>query len=275
MWYNSVEETGMVWTFTLLGLITGILLNICADSLPASRRLRRPVCLYCQRPRSPGAWSGVVAYLIRRHRCPSCGAPISIRHVIVELVTALFFAFCWLRGGAIRIILLNALYGTVFILVTVTDLEHRLIPHAFMLPAIALATAGAFVNPSFGFPVKGLLGGGIGLVSALGLYVLGGVFTGIIGQVRQRPVAETAFGFGDVTLITFIGLVSGAPEILFALAIGLLSGGGFAALFLLIQGVFRKKYTPFTAVPYGPFLILGGVVMLYFGAEFMAWYTGG
>ena len=279
----------MAWMFTQLsliaglGLIVGVFLNVCADSLSHGGRLQanafaRPTCPYCRRPRPLVAWSGVVAYVSQHYRCPFCGAPIAIRHVAVELVTALLFASCWLRNGetgdrASSAMFLQALYGTVFILVTVTDLEQRSIPHAVMLPAIALAAAGAFLNPAAGFPAKGLLGGGIGLLSALALYFLGGAFARAVGRIRQQPVTEVAFGFGDVTLITFIGLVSGAPEILFALAIGLLSGGGFAAVLLLIRAAVQHKYTPLMTMPYGPFLILGGAVMLYL-PEFMAWYAG-
>ena len=65
----------------------------------------------------------------------------------------------------------------------------------------------------------------------------------------------------------------GVPDVIFALVIGILSGGVVAILLLLVQGLVQKKYTAFTAIPYGPFLILGGAVMLYYGKEFMTWYS--
>jgi len=164
------------------------------------------------------------------------------------------------------------LYGAFLVLVLVTDLEHRLVPHVIMLPAISLATLGAFANPIWSSPGHAILGGALGLVCGLALYGGGILFAWVLGRVRGEPISETAFGFGDVTLLTFIGLVVGAPEILLALAIGVLSGGLFSLLFLAVRSLLQNRYELFTAIPYAPFLILGGAIMLIFGREIMAWY---
>ena len=263
----------MIWILSFLGLVTGAFINVFADNLPTSHRLRWPICPYCGRPRSTLAWSSVAAYLTRQHRCSSCAAPVSIRHVLVELLTALLFVFCWLRTGATNTTVFNILYGLIFILVLITDLEHRLIQHVVTLPAIVLALVGAFANPAFDSPKRALLGGGIGLIGTLGVYLFGVLFAWLMGRMRGRPITEVAFGFGDVTLNTLIGLIVGAPEIIFAMVIGFLSGGVVAILYLIVQGLIRRRYTLFTAIPYGPFLILGGATMLYFGKEFMTWYA--
>ncbi len=265
----------MIALLILGGLVTGALINLCADSLPTTRRLQRPACAYCGQPRPAVTWSAVAAYLTGRYRCPSCTASLPLRHVLVELGATLLYVLIWLQTGATSTTALHILYGSVFILVLVTDLEHRLILHVVMLPAIGLALAGAFINPAFDSPKRALLGGAIGLVSGLALYLAGGLFVRALGRMRGEPITETALGFGDVTLLTFIGLVVGAPEILLALVIGILSGGIFAGLYLLVCGLLQRRYTLYTAIPYGPFLILGGATMLYFGQQVMAWYTRG
>ncbi len=263
---------GLIPWLILIGWPMGIFLNLCADSLPLDRRLHRPSCPGCGQPRPPIAWSGLVAWLSGRRACPPCHKPLPIRHLLVEVGVPLAYAMIGLYGGNWITLLLNLLYSTIFILVLLTDLEHRLIPHVVMLPSIALAIVGAWFNPAIGFPAKGWLGGVIGLLIALGLYWLGALFARWMGKMRGKPVDEVAFGFGDVTLITFIGLIVGPLEIIFALLIGLLSGGLAAITLMLSRG---KKYTMFTAIPYGPFLVLGGVIMLYFGAELITWYMGG
>ena len=260
----------MIWILGLCGFITGILINLCADSLPLDRRLHRPRCAQCQQDRPTLAWSGLLAYATGQHACSNCGARLSIRHVLVELGTAGLFVFCWLRGGTPFTLVTHMLYGSIFILVLITDLEHKLIPHAIMLPAIALAIIATFINPNSDYPARGLLGGAGGLISALILYAFGALFARLMGKMRGQTISEVAFGFGDVTLITFIGFAVGVPDVIFALVIGILSGGVVAVLFLLVRG---KKYTAFTAIPYGPFLLLGGAVMLYYGQEFMTWYS--
>ena len=263
----------MFWILAFVGWVVGTLINWLADSLPEKGRLDRPRCQVCAEPRPVTAWSALLAYVVRRHRCPSCSAPLAWRYIVVELATALLFGVTWLRTGASVTTVLSLFYGAVFVLILVTDLEHRLIQHVITLPAIVLAIIGAFVNPTFDSPARSLLGGAVGLVATYGIYLLGGLFARLMERIRGEPITEVAFGFGDVTLNTFIGLIVGAPEIIFAMVIGFLIGGVVASVFLLVQGAIKRRYTAFTAIPYGPFLILGGSVMLYFGQEFMAWYT--
>jgi leader peptidase (prepilin peptidase)/N-methyltransferase len=262
----------MVWLLCLLGLLTGAFVNLCADSLPVNGRLSQAVCPYCGRPRPLAACSALVTFLFGRQRCPACAAPISVRHLVVELASALLFAFTWLRTGTTWTTLFNALYSAILILVMVTDLEHRVILHAVTLPAILLALLGAFLNPAWASPKRALLGGAIGLVVTFGVYLLGAAFARLMGRIRGQPISEVAFGFGDVTLNTFIGLIVRAPEIIFAMVMGFLLGGIAALLILVVQGLLRRQYKPFTAFPYGPFLILGGMTMLYYGPQFMDWY---
>ncbi len=263
----------MIWLLALCGFIIGILINLCADGLPIKRRLQRPVCPQCDQPRPFLAWSGILAWASRQRRCPNCATPLPWRHPLVELGAIGLFALCGLRGEPPFVLITQLVYGSIFILVLVTDLEHKLIPHLIMLPAIALAILATLLNPGSDYPARGLLGGGIGLISALGLYWFGKLFVKLVGRVRGRAVSQIAFGFGDVTLITFIGFAVGAPDIIFALVIGILSGGIISALYVSIFGLLLRKYSAFTAIPYGPFLILGGSVMLYFGRAFMAWYS--
>jgi leader peptidase (prepilin peptidase)/N-methyltransferase len=144
-----------------------------------------------------------------------------------------------------------------------------------MLPAIAIAGLAAFLNPAWPSPGRALLGGTLGLIGGLGLYGGGILFARLLGRLRGEPISETAFGFGDVTLLTFIGLIVGAPDVVLALLFGVLSGGIFALLLLLVRGWVQKRYALFTTIPYAPFLILGGAIMLFFGREVMAWYLRG
>jgi leader peptidase (prepilin peptidase)/N-methyltransferase len=228
----------------------------------------------CRQPRLLLAWSGLAAYVTRKERCPHCGAPLSIRHVLVELATPALFMFCWTQTGSTLTTLFNILYSAILVLVTVTDLEHRLILHIVSLPSIALALIGAYINPTFDSPRRALLGGGIGLGGALSLYLIGMLFGWWIGKRRGEALSGPAFGFGDVTLCTFLGLVLGAPEIIFAIVIGICAGFMFAAVYLVVRGLIRRDHAMFTAfIPYGPFLVLGGAIMLFFGRGFMAWWT--
>jgi leader peptidase (prepilin peptidase)/N-methyltransferase len=266
----------MLWILGLSGFVAGVIVNMMADSLPIARRLQLPTCAECGHVRRPWAWSGVLAFAAGYRRCSHCGTALPYRHLLVELAMPVLFVFLGLRTGWSVETLATAFYVTALVMILVTDLEHRLILHAVTLPAILLAVLGAFVNPAFDRPVRALLGGAIGLLAALSLYLFGALFSLFLGRVRGEPLPGPALGFGDVTLSTFLGLIVGAPEVIFALVIGMLAGFVGAVVFLIVRSGIQRKHQAFTSfIPYGPFLVLGGAAMLFFGSEFMAWYTGG
>jgi prepilin signal peptidase PulO-like enzyme (type II secretory pathway) len=260
----------------IAGLLAGILINLLADSLPVSRRIQAPRCAACGTSRHPLAWSGVVALTTRHWRCPHCDTPLPGRQMVVELVTPLLFLLSWAQSGTTVVTLFRVLYVAILVLIAVTDIEHRLILHAVSLPAILIAVAGAYLSPAFDSPKRALLGGAIGLVAALTLYLLGVLFASLAGRVRGEPLTDPGWGFGDVTLSTFLGLILGAPEIVFALVFGILAGFVGAVGYLVgrrVLGIRRALFSTF--LPYGPFLILGAAIMFFYGREFMAWYVGG
>ena len=183
-------------------------------------------------------------------------------------------ALCWLQTGTTSVTLFRLIYVAVLVLILVTDVEHRLILHAVSLPGIAIAIAGAYLTPAFDTPKRALVGGAMGLVAALFLYFLGQGLGVLIGRMRGEPLPGPAFGFGDVTLSTFLGVILGAPEIIFALVFGIVAGFLGAIVYLVSRRVLGIRHVAFTAfLPYGPFLILGGAFMFFYGSAFMAWYT--
>jgi leader peptidase (prepilin peptidase)/N-methyltransferase len=132
-------------------------------------------------------------------------------------------------------------------------------------PAWVLAALGALLHPSTNFYRLALLGGALGFFLLWLIYLLGVVFVRVLGRVRGKPIHEVAFGFGDVRLGGFLGLILGFPQILTALLLGMLLGGLTALVYLFIQAVILRRYSLFTPIPYGPFLILGASVVLFFG----------
>jgi len=70
-----------------------------------------------------------------------------------------------------------------------------------------------------------------------------------------------------VKLAAFIGLATGFPSIIVALLIAILAGGATALLLVLTRIKGLKSY-----IPYGPFLVVGGLVALIYGPQIVAWY---
>jgi leader peptidase (prepilin peptidase)/N-methyltransferase len=158
----------------------------------------------------------------------------------------------------------------VLMLVTITDLEHRLIQHVVMVPALLIALAGAFFNRDI-TARQAVLGGAVALLVLYGMYLLASPISRLMSRVAGRPSEDVPFGFGDVTLGAFIGLITGLPGVLLALMLTILSAGLVAACIVLVQ-VLRRRYKPLATIPYGPFLALGGFVVMVYGSDILTWY---
>ncbi len=174
-------------------------------------------------------------------------------------------AAVWLVGrtsdpGAL---LAGAVVGFVFLLITVIDIEHRLILRVVALPGAAVVGLLGMLDPARG-PVKTLAGGAVGFLLLWGMYLLGLAFSHWRSGKRGEASDEVAFGFGDVMLGGLIGLVVGWPGILLAVVFGILLAGA-ASLVYLVGMLALRRYTPLAAIPYGPFLILGASIVYYGG----------
>lgn len=233
----------MVVLVALLALLVGAALNHLADRMPTRERVdAAPECGYCGTPRSRACWISTVAYVVGRYRCPSCGAPISIRHPATEMATVLAWVGLYQSRGATAHFLLGAFYACVFLLVLIIDLEHRLILNLVILPAIVVALAGSFL-PDPPDPQSAVLGSVVGFLFFWLIAVLG----------------RGAMGAGDVKLAAFIGAATGFPSVITALVFGIFVGGIVAVVLLACRVKTLKSY-----IPYGPFLVFGGVLVVFF-----------
>jgi leader peptidase (prepilin peptidase)/N-methyltransferase len=230
------------------GLIVGSFLNVVAYRLPRGESLVHP------RSRCPSCGTQlraldnipVVSWLALRGRCHHCGAPVSARYPLVELATgALFAAVVATQDDGARIVL-GLLLVTALVPITLIDLDHRIIPNRITGPAaIAALVVIAALDTDF-------------LLEAVISAVAGGGFFFIAAVLYPRGM-----GMGDVKLAGVLGLYLGravAPAILIALVAGVVLGAAIIARKGAVEG--RK-----TAVPFGPFLALGGIVAYFVGNE--------
>ena len=257
----------MIVLYGLLGLLLGVGINLLAEQLPRWRAVRRPpFCPYCEQPRSYGSWSGTLAYLRFKPDCPNCGAAIPWRYPLVELGTAALFAFLWYQyQDEPVLLLLYSLYSLILMLVLVIDLEHKLILNVVMYPAWLLAILGSFLHPEPYFYRLALVGGAVGFALLFLIYLLGELFVKVMSRARGKPIHAVAFGFGDVRLGAFIGLIVGFPQVFSAIFFAVLLGGLVGMAYWFVRAIVLRSYSLFTAIPYGPFLVIGAATVLFFG----------
>jgi leader peptidase (prepilin peptidase)/N-methyltransferase len=239
-------------TNLILGWIGANLVNFLADVLPSERKITAPKCNRCGEHLS---WK----YYILLESCRHCVARPSLRHKVIlilgPVLTGLLAQFPLESLGNYGAIL----WLVYFSVVIVIDLEHRLILHTVSIAGAVLGLIYGSMNHGF---LNTLLGGGAGFGLMLIFYFLGELFVRVLSKSRGEEIEEIALGFGDVNLAGVIGLLLGWPGIIAGIILAILIGGVVSGVFLVLQ-VLRKKYQAYQALPYGPFLVLSAVVLLF------------
>lgn len=114
----------------LFGAVVGSFLNVCIHRMPREQSIVRPRshCPHCGQQIRWRDNIPLVSYLALRGKCRHCGARISPRYALVELLTALLFLAVWLRFpgwlAPIYWVLVAGLIAATFI-----DFEHFIIPN--------------------------------------------------------------------------------------------------------------------------------------------------
>jgi len=248
---------GNVSEFILIlfvGWILGAIVNYLSDTLPFTRRLSKPFCQVC------GTEMGFANYFIWPRRCKQCGIIRPRRVWLVEIFLVLSSLWLWNNTSASLGYWAGIVLLAYFILITVIDLEQRLILHITSLVGLLF---GLWVGIKLHGFIPTITGGAAGFFLMLTLYFFGFLYLRISGKLRGKNIEETeALGFGDVNLSGVIGLILGWPGILLGLVLAILLAGAVSLLYLLYM-LARRKYHPSIALPYGPFLVIAAVILLY------------
>jgi leader peptidase (prepilin peptidase) / N-methyltransferase len=173
--------------------------------------------------------------------------PIDWRTPVVVVIGVLAFGVLTLRfSDPVPAVIFGA-YTAMLVLLLATDLDQRLLPNEFTLPAIpiVLLIDIAGLNPLV--PVADLP---IALAVAL-------IIPGILLLV-SIPFGAGAIGLGDIKLLVSVGLLAGA----YRLFIGVLYGALLAGLVIIVLLALRR-ITLKTFIPFGPFLIIGALWAIF------------
>ncbi len=253
------------------GLLLGGLINWLSDYLPNEVPLSTP--RYPDGAVRPmRAWLGLGAWLIGPRKSPG-GARLSWRHPLVEvtLIVLLVYialaypvslrSFFWMGNAAI------------LLLITVIDLEHRLILFVVVIPAGVFALIGSALTGQVAF-ADYVIGGVMGFGLFFLMYLGGILFSVVVANARGESLDEVAFGYGDVMLATLAGFILGWQAFIFAMFITVFAGAAGAIIFLAVRLIVRGKYEMFTALPYGQYIVLGTLVMMLWRVPIQSFLQG-
>jgi leader peptidase (prepilin peptidase)/N-methyltransferase len=240
----------------VLGLVAGSFVTAVAHRVP------RGISIVATRSQCPACGAQIAAYdnvpvvswLVLRGRARCCGARISPRYPLTELGLGLLFALTAVvhRHDTVAEVAIDLVFVTMLAAITLTDLERRIIPNKILLVGAIVCVAIATPTDPGGMPERAIA------AAAAGSLLFAVAFAYPKGM-----------GLGDVKLAATMGLFLGravAPAILFALLAGSIVGLTLIAR----HGAQARKM----AIPFGPFLALGGVVAMLAGDQLIDLYLG-
>ena len=246
-----------------LGLLVGSFLNVVIYRVPRGESVVSPAshCPSCDRPIRNRHNAPVISWLLLRARCADCRAPISVRYPAVELGTGVAFALLtWWSAAHDQLAVAPAwcYLAAVGIALALIDIDTHRLPNVIVLPSYpvlaVLFIVAALVDGHPGNLVR----------AAIGMAALTAFFLQVV------LVYPKGMGWGDLKLAGLLGMAMGYVS-WGSLVIGSFAGfalGAIVGVVVIASGRGTRK----TAVPFGPFMILGAFVGLLFGDAVAAWY---
>ena len=237
-----------------LGLILGSFISVVAHRVPLGQSIVAP------RSRCPSCGTQIAAYdnvpvfsyLALRGRCRHCSTRVPLTYPLLELGLAAAFVGALLAfeddGAKIA---LAAAFAATLATITLTDLEHRIIPNKVLIVSAIVGTAIVVA----------------GLPDEIGERAIA-AGAALLALLVVKLVQPSGMGLGDVKLAGVMGLYLGSA-VAPALLIGFASGALFGVVLIARHGSAARK----TKVPFGVFLAIGGIVALFAGDAIVNWYV--
>lgn len=271
----------------LLGLVLGSFCLALADrSLTNKSFWGRSYCPHCKKTLRWYDLFPILSFLILQGRCRYCREKISIEYLVVEVILGVIIGYLFFQTFFVFELILKTFFIVVLAVLFITDLRKMFIPDRIIKPALLIGlifqlltaaakigllyyslsqtTLGRLLLPPHSdyFQRHALIIGQAFGVSLLMAILIGSFFMALIIITRGKGM-----GGGDVKLGAFIGLMLGFPQSILAIILSFLIGAVFS-IFLIITG--KKHFGQ--SIPFGPFLVLGSLITLFWGSQIIDWY---
>jgi leader peptidase (prepilin peptidase)/N-methyltransferase len=245
---------------TLFGLIFGSFANVVVHRVPLKQSIAHPAsrCPSCGTPLGARDNIPVISWLLLRGRCRSCGARISFRYPAIEILTGALFGVAVVRIHPATDLIAYIPLLWVLIVLSFIDLEHKLLPNRIVLPSLV---AGVVL-----FGIAAGLGPGVSPF----LRALEGAAASFAFFFLLAIISPRGMGMGDVKLSSVLGLALGYlgwGRLFAGFFIAFIAGAVGGIALIAARGAKMKS-----EVPFGPYLALGTIVSILFGAPIVhAW----
>ena len=261
----------------LLGLLLGSFLNVCIHRWPREESVVQPRSR-CPRCAAPIAWYDnlpLLSYLLLQGKCRACGAPISVRYPLVELLTGVLYAAVVARFGLDPMAFKAALFGSMMLVLFFTDLAEFILPDEITLGGALLGLALSPFVPVDRGPASLLLmltdsdapRWAVSLADAASSALILGGFLLLVGETYYRLRKVEGLGLGDVKMVAMMAAFWGISQTVLILVLSSLIGAASGVLIVIIG---RKQWH--YALPFGSYLAAIGIVVTLWGDAILSWY---
>jgi leader peptidase (prepilin peptidase)/N-methyltransferase len=241
----------------VLGLVIGSFLNVVIWRVPRGESVVSPPshCPSCDTPIASRDNVPVVSWLLLKGRCRHCQARISARYPLVELATGLLFVGVAVRFGYDLVVPAYLYLAAIAVALTLIDIDVKRLPNALTYPSYPVVLGLLALDGRPHLLLRAALGG----AAMLAWYFL---------LVLVYPAG---MGLGDLKLSGVLGMATGYLG-WGAWAVGLFGGfllGGVFSIALVVAGRGGRK----TKIPYGPFMLGGALLAVFWGQQLADWYA--
>jgi len=262
----------------LFGLLIGSFLNVCIYRWPRDLSVVRPrsACIACGKPIPWYDNVPVLSYFILRGRCRQCGKRIHWRYPVVELMTAIAFAWFVRQNGLSVEAAKYCVFAAILIGLVFCDLDMLILPDELTVGGLVIGVGFALFAPVpdttfhliaslFGFlpgPRAGMLGEAL-----LGAILpAGSIWCG--GWLFEKLRHKEGLGFGDVKMLAMVGAFLGIRGALLTIVLGSIAGSVVGLVFIKATGKDSASYP----LPFGSFLGAAALVAAVEGQSVIGWY---
>jgi leader peptidase (prepilin peptidase)/N-methyltransferase len=209
----------------------------------------RSFCPHCKSLVS--AWQNIpiISYLFLKGRCHTCHAPISIRYPFIELLTVILSLYASWHFGFTSVLPFVLLAIWILICLVFIDIDHQLLPDSLTLSLLWL---GLLANTQHHFASS--LADAV--YSAAGAYLALWIFI----KLYYLITGKVGMGHGDFKLFAAFGAWFGWVLLPLILLLSSITGAIVGIIYLKLN----NKHTD-TAIPFGPFLCISGLIALFWG----------
>lgn len=233
-----------------LGLIVGSFINMAVWRLGHNKSFfkeQRSYCDFCKKKLRCYDNIPVISWIVYGGKSRCCRKKLPLSYPVVELMTGILFLINMLFLQSNQwLILINFLILGVLVFEAAYDFKYMMLPDATAYSLIVLALIRWLM---LGMPK-------LYLVSAL----ISGLFIYILHKIKIK--GHEAMGDGDIFLAVFMGMFLGFPNVVVGFYIAFIVGAIVGATL-----IFTKKIKRLTPIPFGPFLILGTIVAMWWGEK--------